>query len=193
MFEDMNGDGTDELIIYYQSGSAGGEIDPYSITVYRYEGKTFKTILFGSYSTLMTGGFKGNLEDNGYFSIIHEATEYKTRLHHNADFLLGSSYYKTDGTFIGDPADFHCDGISTVEIRDVNGDGICEILVSSAYYALMHSESFGHGFEVYQYDRETEQFHATKSLFVREEDMNHDYFLDFESLFDWFLATISEK
>lgn len=166
---DVNGDGADEIIVHQALGMSGGA-GSFLSRIFKVNGdnieEIFTSILQNSDNSwhVWDTGFTSEFLNGRKLEITNKFTGYSTTIdisqRYSEDFFDTNSKGKTGLTI-------SCDGFKEFVPKDVDNDGIYE-LVCLQYVSLAdHSDYIGDVRSVLKHNQKTQTFEVTQSEFIK--------------------------
>lgn len=150
---DVDGDGTDEILIHENTGGCGG-FGLWRTWVLKVEKGQIRT-LFENYNEFDTG-FQSRYLENAQLEVTNRYTGYS--LVFDRKEIYNSYPADTDPNMMIDPF-YH------FAPEDVDADGVYEILCKSYTSILSHSDYTGSACSILKYDAQTQNFHVVDAWY----------------------------
>ena len=165
---DIDGDGSDEIIVHQLTSAAGGA-GGYNALIYKIENGILSAIFNSEGGNQFDTGFSSKFTDGYKLEINNNFTDYKTVLDLNNSKKHKEWFFNEDGSVLSEYKDkswIMVDSFNQFIPKDVDNDGIYEI--SCVQYASLrdHSDYIGDCKTVLKYDNIIGDFVVADAEFV---------------------------
>lgn len=176
---DVDGDGTDEIILHQCIGSTGGA-GQYLARVFKVENEEINELFCSSIksenSTYWDTGFEGTTKDGFMFEVTNEFTGYDTTFKLDNKHYI-DVYYDENGN-VRTEGKMQIDTFCDFEPVDKDSDGIYEISTKQYVSLYSHVDCIGYATSTIAYNPEIKDFEIIDSEFVSAYNMSDDYLIE---------------
>ena len=158
---DIDGDKIDEIIVQSTVGMSGGA-GSYLSRVFKVSENGIMEIFSSSTGALFDTGFNSRLEKNYKMVIQNRFTEYETTVDTEEKYL--NIYYDKVGNVINSES-IWCDSFRTFLPKDMDNDGIFEIICVQYVSLNGHSDYIGDAESVIKFNSEIGMFEVIQASF----------------------------
>ena len=164
--QDVDGDGFDEIIIQQlvaMSGGAGG----YFSRIFKVENEKIKEIFPLTDDNRFDTGFTNFLKDGFLIEISNNFTGYKKTIDYSKDGSE-SPYFDKKGNVV-EQGEISCDSFYEFIPKDVDNDGVYEIVCLQYVSLYGHSDHIGDAKSILKFNKKTQQFEVIKAEFIQKD------------------------
>lgn len=163
---DVDGDNTDEIVVQLQVAASGGA--GYYLSYVFKADETLHPLWIGGEEDVfpeIDTGFTGEPLENYEYKVTNVFTNKSTIINLKGKYLPEA--FDDEGKLIC-TLDLTCDTFFEFAPRDVDNDGICEIVASQYAWLNGHADGIGNAKTVLKFNEDTQQFTVVDSEFEHE-------------------------